>query len=203
MFLLSGIVFGLTAGLSPGPLLTLVISETLKYGKKEGIKIAIAPLITDLPIVLLTVFILANLSSFESVLGIISILGAVFLGYLAYESVTLKGINLNLQKVKAQSLKKGTIANFLSPHPYVFWFAVGAPMILKALETNVTSVLSFILGFYVCLIGSKIIISLIVEKSKSLLKSNTYVYTIRTLGILLLIFAIMFLMDGLKFFGLS
>jgi threonine/homoserine/homoserine lactone efflux protein len=29
-FLLPGIILGLTAGLSPGPLLTLVISETLE-----------------------------------------------------------------------------------------------------------------------------------------------------------------------------
>ena len=39
--LLFGIVFGLAAGLSPGPLITLVVSETLKNGKKEGIKVAI------------------------------------------------------------------------------------------------------------------------------------------------------------------
>lgn len=49
-FLISGIIFGLSAGISPGPLLALVISETLKFGRKEGIKVAIAPLITDIPI---------------------------------------------------------------------------------------------------------------------------------------------------------
>ena len=30
--LVSGAVFGLSGGLTPGPLLTLVISETLKHG---------------------------------------------------------------------------------------------------------------------------------------------------------------------------
>ncbi len=40
-FLISGIILGLAAGTSPGPLLALVFSETLKYGKKEGIKIAL------------------------------------------------------------------------------------------------------------------------------------------------------------------
>lgn len=49
-FLISGIVFGLAAGVAPGPLLALVFSETLKYGKKEGVTVAISPLITDLPI---------------------------------------------------------------------------------------------------------------------------------------------------------
>ena len=75
-FLFSGIIFGLVGGLSSGPLLTLVISETLKHNRKEGIKVAVAPLITDLPIVLVTVFILSRLSKFNSILGTISFLGA-------------------------------------------------------------------------------------------------------------------------------
>ncbi|MCP2520564.1 LysE family translocator [SCandidatus Aminicenantes bacterium Aminicenantia_JdfR_composite] len=142
-FLFSSIVFGLAAGISPGPLLTLVISETLKYNKKEGFKVAIAPLVTDVPIVLITIFILTKLSNFNSILGVISILGAIFLTYLAYESITFKGINLDLQKLKPQSLKKGVIANFLNPHPYIFWFTIGAPTILKASRVNMLSVVFF------------------------------------------------------------
>ena len=80
-FLTSGILFGLAAGISPGPLLTLVISETLRHNRKQGIIVAIVPAVTDLPIVLLSVFILAKLSSFNLVLGAISILGALFIGY--------------------------------------------------------------------------------------------------------------------------
>jgi len=201
-FLISGILFGLVAGISPGPLLTLVISETIKHNKKEGIFVASAPILTDIPIVLLSVFVLAKLSSFNLVLGTISILGALFIVYLAYESITIKGIELNLQKVKAQSLRKGIITNFLNPHPYLFWIAVGAPTIIKGYRVNVLSVLFFILGFYLFLVGSKIMVALIVDKSKSFLKSNTYVYIIRTLGFILLIFSVIFIKDGLNYFGI-
>lgn len=201
-FLFSGIIFGLAGGLSPGPLLTLVISETLKHNRKEGIKVAVAPLITDLPIVLVTVFILSELSKFNSILGTISLLGALFLMYLAYESITVKGIDLDLQKVRAQSLKKGIITNFLNPHPYLFWFAVGAPTIIKAYALNLVSVIFFIIGFYSCLVGSKIAVALVVGKSKSFLKSNFYVFTIRILGLLLFIFSILFFKEALKLFGI-
>jgi threonine/homoserine/homoserine lactone efflux protein len=64
-FLFSGIIFGLAAGISPGPLLALVFSETIKYGKKEGFKIAFAPLITDLPIVLFVLLILSRLTKYD------------------------------------------------------------------------------------------------------------------------------------------
>jgi hypothetical protein len=50
-FLGIGIIFGLSAGLAPGPLLMLVISDTLRHGIKAGVKVALAPVITDLPII--------------------------------------------------------------------------------------------------------------------------------------------------------
>ena len=46
---LSGLALGTSSGLSPGPLLTLTIAQSMRYGYREGIKIAAAPIITDLP----------------------------------------------------------------------------------------------------------------------------------------------------------
>ena len=201
-FLVSGILFGSVAGISPGPLLTLVISETLKHNKKEGIIVASAPVVTDIPIVFLSVFILAKLLNFNLILGIISLSGALFIAYLAYESITIRGIELNLKNVKAQSLRKGIITNFLSPHPYLFWITVGAPTVLKGYKVNVLSVVFFILGFYLFLVGSKIVVALIIDKYKSFLNSNTYVYIMRTLGFILLVFSVIFIKDGLNLLGM-
>lgn len=184
-FFISGILFGFVAGISPGPLLILVITETIKHNKKEGILVASAPLITDIPIVLLSILILAKLSNFHYVLGTISFCGALFIGYLAYESISVKGIDLNLQKIEARSLRKGVITNFLSPHPYLFWIAVGAPTVptvLKGYKINILSSLLFIVGFYLLLVGSKIVIALIVDRSKTFLKSRAYLNIIRTSG---------------------
>jgi len=102
-FLISGIIFGLSSGLIPGPLFTLVISETLKHGIREGIKISIAPLLSDLPIVLVTILILTRLSDIRPVLGIISILGTIFLFYLAVESLSFKGSDIDAE-TKPQSV---------------------------------------------------------------------------------------------------
>lgn len=200
-FLVSGILFGLVAGLLPGPLLTLVISETIRHNKKEGIKVASAPVLTDLPIILLSVFVLAELSNYHLVLGILSIAGALFIGYLAYESIMIKGLELNLENIKTQSLRKAVITNFLSPYPYLFWISIGAPSIIKGYKINLLSVIFFILGFYLLLVGSKVVVALIVDKSKFFLKSNAYVYIIKTLGVILLIFAALYIRDALKIFG--
>ncbi len=197
-FLFSGIVFGLSGGLSPGPLLTLVISETLKHGIKEGVKVALAPLITDLPIILVTISLLSRLSDTDSVIGTIFLCGAVFLAYLGYESLVFKGSDADIRLVKPQSLKKGIVANFLNPSPYLFWLSVGSPTLLKALKLNLFSAAGFIFCFYLFLVGSKILLAVIIGKSRAFLKSSHYILTVRFLGIILLIFAAYFFIIGLK-----
>ena len=127
-------ILGLSAGLSPGPLLTLVITQTIKHNKTEGIKVAISPLITDLPIVLLAFYIFNELSQFDMILAIISLLGGVFIAYLAIESFKTKALTVDIQTDKSESIKKGIIANFLNPHPYLFWVTVNAPMVFKSLQ---------------------------------------------------------------------
>lgn len=197
-FLFSGIVFGLSAGLSPGPLTTLVISESLKHGMREGMKVALAPLITDLPVILVAMFLLSRLSDMKPVIGMIFLCGSLFLAYLGYESLVFKGVDMDIRQVRPQSLKKGIIANFLNPNPYLFWISVGSPELLKALKINAFSAAGFILCFYLFLVGSKMLLAVIVGKSRAFLKSSHYILTVRSLGIILLIFAAFFFIDALK-----
>ena len=199
-FLISGIIFGLSSGLIPGPLFTLVISETLKHGIREGIKISIAPLLSDLPIVLVTILILTRLSDIRPVLGIISILGTIFLFYLAVESLSFKGSDIDAE-TKPQSVKKGLITNLLNPNPYIFWFSIGAPTVVKAMDIGLLSASLFILSFYFSLVGSEIMVAFVTGRSRYFLKSRNFIYTIRALGLVLLIFAALFFKNALGYFG--
>ncbi len=201
-YFVSGIVLGFAAGVSPGPLLALVISETLMHGRKEGFLVSIAPVLTDLPIIAATVYILSRIPNSAFFLGIVSLAGAIFIGYLAYKNIMIQNMNMRIYHVKPQSLRKGVIANFLSPHPYLFWMTIGAPTVLKAYQFDISSAVSFITGFYLLLIGSKILIALIVHKSKNFLQSKTYVYIIRATGVILLLFGVLFVKDGLIMLGL-
>ena len=201
-FLLMGMIFGLTAGISPGPLLTMVITETLKHNKTEGVKIAIAPLITDIPIVLVTLVILSKMTNFDNVLGIISILGGIFIAYLSYDSIKTRGIEIDIQNLKLQSIKKGIIVNVLSPHPYLFWLIVGAPITIKAYQESLGAAAVFIIAFYVLLVGSKICVALLVDKSRTFLKNKVFIWTIRVLGMVLLIFSVLLIKEGLEYLGI-
>ena len=135
-FLALGSLLGLAAGTSPGPLLAVTISETLQYGKWEGIKVAVSPLITDLPIVLSVLYVLSHLASYDFIIGIIAFFGASYLIYSGIESLKIKKDSVELNIEKEDALKKGVIVNFGNPHPYVFWFSIGGPIIYKSLNTH-------------------------------------------------------------------
>ncbi len=197
-FVAIGTLLGLSAGFAPGPLLTLVISETLQHDVKSGVKVALAPIITDLPIIILTLFILSKLSNFHDILGIISLIGGLFILFLGYKSIRTKGVEINLKEVKPKSFTKGVLANSLSPHPYLFWFSVGAPVMTKALSQNIYATLAFVISFYVFLVGSKIVLAILIGKSKFLLSSNAYIFIMRFLGLALCVLASVLFHDGLK-----
>lgn len=198
-FISAGVLLGLTSGLSPGPLLTLVLTQTIRHNRAEGIKVALSPLITDLPIILITVLILGRLAQFDIFLAIISFIGAIFLGYLGVESLRIRELNFDVKDPKSGSLKKGIIANFLNPSPYLFWATVGTPLMFKAYKTDLLTSIFFMASFYVFLIGSKIVVTFLVDRSKQFINQRIYLVLMRSLGVALLIFSLILLYDGIKY----
>ena len=71
---------------------------------------------------------------------------------------------------------------------------------VKSLDIGILALLSFIGSFLLLLVGSKIAIAFTVEKSRTFLKSKTYLYALKFLGFALITFAIIFLKDALSFF---
>ena len=197
-FLTTGTILGLSAGFAPGPLLALVISETLQHDIMAGVKVSLAPVLTDLPIIIITLFVLAKLSRFHNFLGVISIIGACFILYLGFMNIKTKGIDLHEKSGTPKSLQKGILVNALSPHPYLFWFSVGGPTTIKAMNIGLPATVSFIFSFYVLLVGSKIFLAILVGRSRSFLLGNKYIFTMRLLGAALVILAGFLLRDGLQ-----
>ena len=202
LLLFSGIVLGATCGITPGPLLTFIISQTFNYGFKEGAKATIAPLITDLPIILFSILLLSKISGFEPLIGIISLFGAGYIMYLGYQSLTFSGMAMETVTAAPQSIRKGILANIFNPNPYVFWVSVGAPIVINALDVSVLAAVLFLFAMYACLVGSKMLTALILGKSRQFLKNKYYINILRLLGVVLLVFAIIYLKDGLHYLGL-
>jgi threonine/homoserine/homoserine lactone efflux protein len=199
--LLLGIAFGLAAGLSPGPLITLVVSETLKNGKKEGIEVAISPLLSELPIILFALVALSSVAENGIFMGVISLVGACFLIYLGLSNLRADVKESGNHLGKDNALLRGVVTNFLNPSTYMFWLTVGGPRILESAQVHISATILFIIGFYMMLIGSGTTVAIVVDKSQTLVKGKYYVYVIRILGIVLIVFASFFVRDFLESVG--
>lgn len=196
-FLFIGFTLGFSAGFSPGPLSTLVITETLRYNVRAGMKVALAPILTDIPIVACSIFIIARVSQSNVVLAIISFCGAVFIARMGILNIRISGSDIVVVEQNGQSsIRKGIITNFLSPHPYIFWLTIGVPVISRAIRQDFIQVLVFLLSFYFLLVGSKVMLAFLVGKSRRFLQGNIYVYIMRSLGVVLCVLAIILFSDG-------
>jgi len=197
-----GIVFGLAAGLSPGPLITLVVSETLKNGRKEGIEVAVAPLISEPPIIAFVLIILSKVAGNSILMAMISLLGACYLAYLGLSNLKAHVTPSRGRREKPRSLLREVTTNLLNPNAYMFWLTIGGPRILEGAGVNVSAAILFVLGFYGMLVGSEITVAVIVDRSKAFVKNRYYVYLIRVLGVVLIVFALIFVREALVFFGI-
>jgi len=200
-FLGAGIVLGLSAGISPGPLLALVLTHTIRHGVREGIRVAAAPLLTDLPIILVSTLVLSKVAAYGSLLGAVSLAGAAFLVSMAYETFRARRQEPSASDGGPHSLRRGAMVNALSPHPYLFWLTVGAPMILKGWKTSPAAAVLFVVGFTGCLVGSKVALAVLAGRSAHLVSGRNLQYLMRALGLLLLLFAVLLLLDGLRLLG--
>lgn len=191
-FWFAGVLLGLSGGLAPGPLLTLVVTETLRHGARAGVGVALAPLLTDLPIILAAVALLRPLTDQRLPLGLLCLAGGLYLAGLGLHGVRFQGADLGPAR-PAASLGRGVIANFLNPSPYLFWLTVGAPTVLTAWRQSGLAATAFLLAFYVCLVGSKVLVALLLGRTRHLLRSRGYIAVMRGLGVVLLLYAGWFL----------
>ena len=200
-FLIMGLVLGLSAGLAPGPLLTLVVSETLRHNAGAGIRVALAPLISDLPIILVSVGILSTMSDFSAVLGAVSLVGGGVVFRMGWKGLQTSALVITADVSTNKALAKGVLVNVLSPHPYLFWMSVGAPVVHQAMAVHAGAAAAFIASFYLLLVGSKVCLALLAGRSRAVITGRAYVYTMRGLGLALCVLALVLVKDGLSLLG--
>jgi threonine/homoserine/homoserine lactone efflux protein len=191
-----GFSMGFSAGLSPGPLLTLVITASLRSGFGGGLRVALSPFITDLPIILLSVLLSNSLP--EAALRWVGTVGALVVIWLGIEALRASRHALlpgtqGTQAAPQRELWRGALVNALNPHPYLFWMAVGGPTLVSSWRISPWHALAFMASFYGLLIGSKIAIAWLVSRQAGSLSVTWYRRILAGCGLLLFAMAALLL----------
>jgi len=186
--LLLGLTLGLSAGVSPGPLLALVISTTVRSGRAGGVRVAASPLVTDLPVIVLAVTVLSLVPRWAlSALGVAGGLFVLKLGISALRDAR----TADLPHPSAQdappttALWQGAVVNLLSPHPWLFWMSIGGPTLTTAWQHEPVNGAAFLGGFYLMLVGSKAVLALLLGSVRQRLNLTWYRRLLGFSGVLL------------------
>jgi threonine/homoserine/homoserine lactone efflux protein len=157
--LLLGLSIGFAAGISPGPLLLLVVTATLKSGWRAGVLTAMSPLITDVVVVALVLLVLGQVPA--GALGVLGVIGGVFVAFVGVQTIReARGARLpsgGPQPVPAGStLGRASIMNLTSPHPWITWATALGPLTVATYHRGTGGAVALVVGFYAALVGSKI-----------------------------------------------
>jgi threonine/homoserine/homoserine lactone efflux protein len=99
---------------------------------------------------------------------------------------------------RPRSWFEGILTNLLNPHPWLFWLIVGAATLAKAMAQGWLAAAAFLCGFYLLLVGSKVMVVLLAARSRDLLAGRPYRVVMRVLAVLLAFFALLLFREGWK-----
>jgi threonine/homoserine/homoserine lactone efflux protein len=158
IYLLQGIGYGLAAASQPGPLQTLLISQSVTRGWRRTLPAALAPLVSDGPIIFICLLVLSQVPAWLQ--RFLYIAGGLFILYLAYgtfeswKNFDLQTPQTDSNSMGKQSILKAALTNILNPNPYIFWTLVTGPILIKGWRETPINGIGFLMGFYFTFIGS-------------------------------------------------
>ncbi|MEW6297135.1 MAG: LysE family translocator [Thermodesulfobacteriota bacterium] len=196
-----GIGLGLGAGITPGPLLGLVISETLRAGWRAGVLVALAPPVADLAVVFLCFLVLIRLPPFF--LPALGIAGGLYVMALGWETLwTTPPADARAAEEpvrRAHSFLKGLLVNLFNPHPYLFWLTVAGPLLTESYRhQRWAPIAAFVCGFYGFLVGSKVLLAVLTHSGRVHLHGRGYRFALRVTGGALLVFGAVLVGGGVR-----
>lgn len=199
-YLLQGLALGLSAAASPGPFQAFLIGNTLSTGWKSGLIVALAPLLSDPPAVLVILLLLDQLPA--GFLRFVSLGGGVFALYLAWglwgswRGQGNPAVGTPASTTRSSLLWRAALLNLFSPGVYTFWTLVNGPLLLSGWRQSWGHAGGFLLGFYSAFIGGMLVMVLVFHQARRL--GTRFARALTLLSILImLIFALYLLWRGL------
>jgi threonine/homoserine/homoserine lactone efflux protein len=153
-YLIQGIGYGFAAVVQPGPFQTYLIYQTLSRGWRLALPSSLAPLVSDGPIILLSLLLLSQMPGWLQ--RLLSVAGGLFIIYLAYSALRAWRDFDNRDRTATfstgRSLFKAAMINALSPFPYIYWTLVTGPILLEGWHQSPAKGICFLVSFYIAIV---------------------------------------------------
>ena len=196
--IIAGISLGILEGIKPGPLLTMVIRETLSGGIRAGARTAAAPIFTDGPLIIISLIAANWFASNPIVLAVISIFGSFFLMKMGVECFSLKPPKIQNDNYDYNtSFKRGILTNLLNPNVYIFWFLIGGPLMAQAAIKEPLAPIGYAISFLVAHTVVNILIAYFLDRTRGQNSYSYYKISLSICGFAMILFSVGFLFHAI------
>ena len=150
VYVLQGVGYALSATFTPGPFQAFLLGQALKNGFRRALPLALCPLLSDAPIIVLVLAILSQVP--PRLIDILHFAGGAFLLYTAYRFFLVFRAARTAQADDAAPgrgmLVQGALINFTGPGLWIFWSTLIGPIVLRAWAESSGLAIAFVAAFY-------------------------------------------------------
>lgn len=148
-----GALLGLSAAASPGPFQAYVLTQSLRNGAPRTLPVALVPLVSDPPVIAAVLLALSQVPA--GLLQALQVACGLVVLWLAFS--TLRALwrppAAGAGREPPRGFLRAALLNFTNPNAWIFWSAVGGPVLAGAWRASPGRAGAFLAGFYLLLTG--------------------------------------------------
>lgn len=199
----SSMLIGLSGALMPGPMFTVCVAESYKKGFWAGPLMVLGHAIPEIALAVLFSIGLNKFLDDKTVVGVIGIVGGLFLGWLAVKIFVevRRGVTVDLTSKKDVGwgpLVAGIWTSVSNPGWIVWWATIGARYILLSLDHGIIGVVFFLVGHEMADLVWYGTVSFLVSRGRGRISDRIYHGVLYACSFLVLVFAVLFLVNGIR-----
>ena len=199
---------GFTGAMMPGPVTTLVVTETAKRGFIAGPLITIGHALLELAMVVALFFGLGDLLKQNLVAGAIGVLGGLFLLWMGFDivrSAWLGKVSLDTSQhdegtqPSTNPIVAGALTSIANPYWILWWATVGAASLISFRAFGIPGVIAFYVGHSMADWVWNNFVAFIVATGRRAMNDRVYRGILVVCGVFLIALSFYFVSSGVGF----
>jgi threonine/homoserine/homoserine lactone efflux protein len=201
-------IIGFSGAMMPGPVTTLVVTETARRGFIAGPLITIGHVLLELAMVIALFFGLGDLLKQNAVAGTIGLLGGLFLLWMGFSIVrnAWQGkVSLKLVQsapsatTSGNPIAAGMLATISNPYWLLWWATVGAAYLITFRAFGLAGVIAFYIGHTLADWVWNNVVAFVVATGRRAMSDRIYRGILIVCGAFLIVLSFYFVSSGIGF----
>ena len=164
---------GLTGALAPGPTLVATVNSSLKEGWKAGPKVAAGHALVETVIFLLIIGGLADaMQEYSRTIALAGGLALIIFGFMTVKGSRSATLAAPEGQVIGNAYLAGVVTSAANPYFWIWWLSVGSALVLSGLQAGLIMAALFMIGHWVADFGWLILVSISLDRGRSILSEK-------------------------------